>query len=97
MEIVTLPQATNRFGSLLNTLQEGSPITITKKDINVAILISPLDFQLLGGEKYLLEQRAKYLEQNRKQLKKDLETIQEEAEKNGLTQEILNDIINDTK
>jgi prevent-host-death family protein len=97
MEIVSLPQATNRFGSLLNTLQEGNPITITRKNRNVAILISPLDFQLLGGEKYLLEQRTKYLEQNRTELKKDLEAIQEEAEKNGLTQEILNDIINDTK
>lgn len=93
MQTIGSRQASNRFGNLLNTVQEGNAISITRNGNSVAVILSSLDFQLLGGEKYLLEMRAKYLEQRRKELEETIESIQEEAQKNGLTEEILSDIL----
>lgn len=95
MQIMGSRQASNRFGSLLNTVQEGGITTITRNNNKVAVVLSVLDFKLLGGENLLLEMRKKYMEKQREELGKTIEKMQEEAEKNGLTQEILNDIIND--
>jgi hypothetical protein len=61
----------------------------------VAVIISLLDFQLMGGEQLLLEMRAKYMEKQREALGETIKSMQDQAEKNGLTQDILNDIIND--
>lgn len=94
MQMIGSRQASNRFGSLLNSVQTGEPVTITRNDRKTAVIISPIDFELLGGEKVLLERRSSYLEKQRKELLKSFDAMQEEAEKNGLTQEILDDIIN---
>jgi prevent-host-death family protein len=93
MQVIGSRQASNRFGSLLNTVQIGEPVTITRNNQKAAIMLSPLDFELLGGEKILSERRNKYLEQQKKELRASFDAMQEEAEKNGLTQEILDDII----
>jgi len=95
MQIIGSRQASNRFGSLLNNVQEGTATTITRNNKSVAVIISLLDFQLMGGEKLLLEMRAKHMEEQREALAKTIESMQDQAEENGLTQEILDDIIND--
>jgi prevent-host-death family protein len=95
MQMIGSRQASNRFGSLLNTVQEGQATTITRNDKGVAVIISLLDFQLLGGEKSLLERRAKYMDKQREALTQTLDDMRQQSEQNGLTQEILNDIIND--
>jgi prevent-host-death family protein len=95
MQIIGSRQASNRFGSLLNNVQEGSVTTITRNNKSVAVIISLLDFQLMGGEKALLEMRAKHMEEQREALAKTIESMQNQADENGLTQEILDDIIND--
>ena len=95
MQMIGSRQASNRFGSLLNTVQVGEPVTITRNKQRAAIIISPLDFELLGGEKVLSERRTKYLAQQKKELASSFNAMQEEAEKNGLTQEILEKIIHE--
>ncbi len=95
MQIIGSRQASNRFGSLLNNVQEGDVTTITRNNKSVAVIISLLDFQLMGGEKVLLEMRAKHMEEQREELAKTIESMQNQAKENGLTQEILDDIIND--
>lgn len=93
MQVIGSRQASNRFGSLLNSVQTGETVTITRNDRKTAVIISPIDFELLGGEKVLLERRSDYLEKERKKLGTIINSIREDAEKNGLTEEILNDII----
>jgi len=93
MQVIGSREASNRFGSLLNKIQTGEPVTITRNNQKTAIIISPLDFELLGGEKVLLERRSGYLEKQREALLKSFDDMQEKAEKNGLTQEILDDIL----
>jgi prevent-host-death family protein len=95
MQMIGSRQASNRFGSLLNNVQEGRATTITRNNKSVAVIISLLDFQLMGGEQLLLEMRAKYMEKQREALGETIKSMQDQAEKNGLTQDILNDIIND--
>lgn len=93
MQVIGSREASNRFGSLLNKIQTGEPVTITRNNQKTAIIISPLDFELLGGEEVLLERRLGYLEKQRESLLKSFDDMQEKAEKNGLTEEILDDIL----
>ena len=95
MQMIGSRQASNRFGNLLNTVQEGKATTITRNNKEVAVIISLLDFQLLGGEQFLLERRASYMEKQRESLTKTIDEMRNQAEKNGLTPDILNDILND--
>lgn len=95
MKVMGSRQASNRFGSVINLVQEGGTVKITRNGRDVAFIISPLVFEALGGEKKMLEVQEKAMEEKRKELKKALYDMQEQAEKNGLTQDILNDIINE--
>ena len=95
MQIVGSRQASNRFGSLLNTVQEGKTIKITRNNTEVAIIISPEDFKLLGGEEKMLKMRYDSMEEKRKKLGGTLKELREEANSTGLTQDILDDIINE--
>ncbi len=94
MQIVNTRQASNQLRTLLNVIQEGNTITVTRDSRNVAILLSPRDFQLLGGEEKLNQLRVESMKKNREELKKAFNDIREEAQANGLTQEILDDILN---
>ncbi len=95
MQTIGARQASNRFGSLLNTVQTGETVTITRNDRETAVLISPTDFKLLGGEQVLLKRRSQHLEKKRQELLGSYDAMQKEAEKNGLNQDVLNSIIND--
>ncbi len=94
MQIINTRQASYQFRTLLNTIQEGNAITVMRENREVAILLSPRDFQLLGGEEKLNQLRAEFITKNREELKKAFSDIREEAQKNGLTQEVLDDILN---
>jgi len=95
MQIVGSRQASNRFGTLLNTVQEGNTVKITRNNSEVAIIISPADFELLGGEEKMLQMRYNNIEEKRKKLGNTLKELREEAKNTGLTQEILDEIINE--
>lgn len=99
MQIINTSQASNQLRTLLNVIQEGNTATVTRDSRSVAILLSPRDFQLLGGEEKLNQLRAESMQKNRKELKKAFNEkafndIREEAQANSLTQEILDDILN---
>lgn len=95
MQIVGSRQASNHFGSLINTVQNGNTVKITRNNTEVAIIISPADFELLGGEEKILQMRYEDMEKKRNKLGETLKELRAEAQKNGLTQEILDDIINE--
>lgn len=94
MQIINTHQASNQLRTLLNVIQEGNPITVTRDNRDVAILLSPHDFQLLGGEEKLNQLRVESMKKSREELKKAFNDMREEAQSNVLTQEILNDIVN---
>ncbi len=85
MQIINTHQASNQLRTLLNVIQEGNTITVTRDSRNVAILLSPRDFQLLGGEEKLNQLRVESMKKNREELKKAFNDIREEAQANGLT------------
>ena len=95
MQVIGSRQASNRFGSLINTVQEGNTIKITRNNTEVAVIISPDDFELLGGEEKILKIRYENMKKKRNKLGETLNKLRAEAEKNGLTQDILDDIINE--
>jgi len=87
MQIINTHQASNQLRTLLNVIQEGNAITVTRDNRNVAI-------QLLGGEEKLNQLRVESMKKNREELKKAFNDIREEFQGNGLAQEILDDILN---
>lgn len=95
MQTIGSRQASNRFGNLINTVQKGNTVKITRNSSEVAIIISPLDFELLGGEEKMLQRRYESIEKQRNKLGNTLKDLRKEAKESGLTQEILNDIINE--
>lgn len=94
MQVIGSRQASNRFGSLLNTVQDGNTVKITRNNAEVAIIISPIDFELLGGEEKMLKVRYDNIEEKRKKLGSTLKELRKEAKRKGLTQEVLDDIVN---
>lgn len=94
MQMIGSREASTRFGQLLNTVEKGNPIAVTRNSRKTAIMLSPEDFALLGGEARLLESKRKKMKESWENLEQLIDVMQSEAEANGLTDEVLDDIIN---
>jgi len=73
-------EAKNHFGSLLDDAQR-EPVTITRQGRPVAMVISTYDYAKLGG--------------SRVEFMNTINAIRDEAEVNGLTDEILESLLNE--
>lgn len=93
MQMMDTRQASEQLRVLLNVIQEGNTIAVTRDNREVAVLLSPRDFQLLGGEEKLNQLRTEAIQKNREELTQAFNAMRKEAQKNALTQEILDDII----
>ena len=95
MQMIGSREASTRFGHLLSVVEKGTAVTVTRNNRETAIMLSPEDFQLLGGEAQLLTQKRQHMKESWEKLIQLTHEMQDEAEKNGMTQEILDDILND--
>lgn len=80
MKTLASREAKERFGALLNTVQN-EPVTILKNGQPTAVVLSPTEYARLGG--------------SRERIFSLMEQMQEEAASNGLTQDMLNAIIHE--
>lgn len=93
MQMIGSREASTRFGQLLSTVSKGTAITVTRNNQETAIMLSPEDFKLLGGEAQLLARKRKRMKDSWECIGQLMDEMADEAEKNGLTDEILKDII----
>ena len=80
MRQVPATQAKDQFGTIISTIQR-EPVEITKRGQPVAIILSPAQFEEMGG--------------HRAHLRAVIKDIQAQAKANGLTQEIFAEILNE--
>lgn len=80
MRTIASREAKDRFGALLDSVQN-EPVTILKNGRPTAIVLSPTEYARLGG--------------SRERIFSLVDQMQQEAKSNGLTQDILDDILND--
>ena len=80
MKTLASREAKERFGALLDTVQS-EPVTILKNGRPTAIVMSPAEYARLGG--------------SRERIFSLLDQMQKEAAASGLTQDMLNTIINE--
>jgi len=73
MQTIGSRQASNTFGNLLDTVQQGEPVKVTRNHKEVAIVLSVEDFELLGGERLRLLKRSELLEAKRQELLSELQ------------------------
>lgn len=73
MQIIGSRQASNTFGNLLDTVQQGEPVKVTRNHKDVAVVLSVEDYELLGGEQTRLRKRSELLEQKRQALLAELQ------------------------
>lgn len=73
MQTIGSRQASNTFGNLLDTVQQGEPVKVTRNRKDVAIVISIEDYELLGGEHLRLRKRAELMEQKKLDLLSELQ------------------------
>lgn len=95
MQSIGARQASNQFGTVLDKVWQGEPVKITRNKRDTAIILSVRDFEMLGGEAFLLRKRAEAMQQERQQLLASLDALRTEAEQSGLTEDVLKDILND--
>lgn len=95
MQSIGARQASNQFGSVLDRVWQGEPVKITRNKRETAVILSVRDFEMLGGEAFLLRKRAETLQQDRQQLLASLNALRTEAEQTSLTEEVLEDILDD--
>ena len=81
MQTVTALEAKNRFGELLDKAQR-EPVTVTKQGRPSVVVMSTIDY-----EKYDRLLRQEVIQQ--------MKALQDEAAKNGMTEEILADLLKD--
>ncbi len=81
MQTVTALEAKNRFGELLDKAQR-EPVTVTKQGRPSVVVMSTIDY-------------AKYDRFLRNELRQMLKESQKEAARNGMTEEILADLLKD--
>lgn len=94
MQSIGARQASNQFGTMLDKVWRGEPFKITRNKRDTAVILSMRDFEMLGGETFLLHKRAEVMQQERQQLLASLNALRSEAEQNGLTENVLEDILN---
>ncbi len=80
MRQVPATQAKDQFGSILSQLQS-EPVEITKRGKVVAVILSPNQYQSMGGDKA--------------RLRAVIKDIQAQARANGLAPEILSTLLNE--
>jgi len=68
MHTIGSRQASNTFGNLLDKVQYGDPVKVTRNNKDVAVVLSIEDYELLGGERLRLLKRTELLEQKRQEL-----------------------------
>lgn len=73
MQTIGSRQASNTFGNLLDTVQQGEPVKVTRNRKDVAVVLSVEDYELLGGEQARLRKRTELLEQKRQALLAELQ------------------------
>ena len=95
MQSIGARQPSNQFGTVLDKVWQGEPVKITRNKRDTAIILSVRDFEMLGGEAFLIHKRAEAMQQERQQLLASLEALRSEAEQSGLTESVLEDILND--
>jgi prevent-host-death family protein len=91
MQSISARQASNQLGSVLDRVWQGEAVKITRNNRETAVLLSIRDFEMLGGEAFLLRKRAEAMQQEHHQLLASLEALRSEAEQSGLTENILVD------
>ena len=95
MQSIGARQASNQFGSVLDKVWQVNVHIITRNKRDTAVILSMRDFEMLGGEVFLLRRRAEAMQQERQQLLASLDALRSEAEQSGLTESVLEDILND--
>ena len=80
MRQIPATQAKDQFGNIISTIQR-EPVEITKRGQPVAIILSPAQFKEMGGD--------------RAHLRAVIKDIQAQAKANGLTPELLAELLND--
>lgn len=80
MRRIPATAAKDQFGEILSRVQT-EPVEITKRGKIVAIMLSPSQYQNMGGD--------------RARLRAVIKDIQAQARANGLTPEILSELLND--
>jgi len=73
MQTIGSRQASNTFRNLLDTVQQGEPVKVTRNQKEVAIVLSVEDYELLGGERLRLLKRSELLELKRQALLDELQ------------------------
>lgn len=95
MQSIGARQASNQLGSVLDKVWQGEPFKITRNKRDTAVILSMRDFEMLDGEAFLLRRRAEAMQQERQQLLDSLDALRTEAEQSGLTESVLEAILND--
>ena len=80
MQQIPATTAKDQFGEILTRVQT-EPIEITKRGKTVAIVLSPSQYQNMGGD--------------RARLRAVIKDIQAQARANGLTPEMLSELLNE--
>lgn len=73
MQTIGSRQASNTFGNLLDTVQQGETVKVTRNQKEVAVVLSVEDYELLGGERLRLLKRSEMLELKRQELLDELQ------------------------
>lgn len=73
MKAIDSRQASNSFDNLLDIVQQGESVKITRTRKDVATVTSIEDYELLGGEHLLLRKRAELMERKRLELLTELQ------------------------
>lgn len=93
MQMIGSREASTRFGQLLSTVLSGTAVTVTRNNQETAIMLSPDDFQLLGGEKLLLKKKQEKLKESWERLSEVMDEIADEAKMSGFKEENLKDYL----
>lgn len=80
MQQIPATKAKDQFGAILSTVRY-EPVEITKRGEVVAVLLSSSQYENMGG--------------NKARLKAVVKELRDQAKANGLTQEILADLLNE--
>ena len=82
MRQIPATKAKDQLGSILSQVQT-EPVEITKRGKRIAIVLSPAQYENMGGDRARLRALVK--------------DIQSQAKANGLTPELLSEILNEER